>query len=418
MKTIALIETNSGNGHHLTYLRLFSKTLLEQQYQVMAFYPRPVDLTDWIEEHCPDYRDRLWAFEMHKHKRRRVPVLGVVPEPIAVIERWQHLARAVRNATEEIGHSPDHVFLNWLDNYLSHYLTHHIIDAIFPYKWAGLYFRPGILRFGQRSLKGFSEPLTHYAIARSPRCHALAMLNEELVDDLQEDLGKPVVAFPDITDETMPQADNELIKEIRRKAGDRKIVGLIGALSKRKGILTLLEVARQSVQENWFFVFAGTLDESMFHQDFDQRFGDEFQQIKNMRDEPPSNCYFHFEFIPDGNAFNSMIDACDVLFAAYENFPYSSNLLTKAALFKKPIIVSEGYCMAARIEKFRLGVTIPEGDVARCIAGLRYLCDCSDQALSELNPDFEGYYRLHSIEQIRTVFSGLFNQANVLPASV
>ncbi|NJL86866.1 MAG: glycosyltransferase family 4 protein [Leptolyngbyaceae cyanobacterium SM1_1_3] len=409
MKTIALVETNYGNGHHLTYLRLFSQILLEQQCQVMAFHPRPRDLTDWIDEHCPDYRDRLWVFEMHKHRRRRVPILGTVPEPVAVIERWQHLTNTLAEASEETGFSPDLVFLNWLDNYLSHYLTHHVIDYVFPYSWSGIYFRPGVLRFGQRSFAKLSEPLAHYSLARSPRCQALTMLNEELVEDLQQDLGKPVIAFPDITDETPPEGDYALVQKIRQKAGDRKIVGLIGALSKRKGILTLLKVAQQSMEENWFFVFAGQLDESMFHQEFDQRFPEEFQQIKKMREDPPDNCYFHFESIPDGHRFNSVVNACDVLFAAYENFPYSSNLLTKAAVFKKPIIVSEGYCMAARVEKFRFGLTIPEGDVAKCIATLRYLCDQPEQALRELNPDFEGYHRLHSIDQIRKVFQAVIS---------
>ncbi|MFE4107084.1 glycosyltransferase family 1 protein [Almyronema epifaneia] len=418
MKTIALVETNSGNGHHLTYLRLFTKVLLEQSCQVMAFYPQPQDLTDWVDEQCPAYRDRLWVFEMHKQPRRRLPLLGAVPEPVAVIERWQHLARSVRDAAEQIGLSPDLVFLNWLDNYLSHYLTHHIVDYIFPYNWSGIYFRPGILRFGQRSLAKLSEPLAHYAVARSHRCRALTLLNEELVADLQKELGKPVIAFPDITDEIPPRSDYPLAQKIRQQAGDRKIIGLIGSLSKRKGILTLLEVARRSLEENWFFVFAGQLDESMFHQEFDQCFPEEFQQISQIKQAPPSNCYFHFDLIPDGYAFNSLIDTCDVLFAAYENFPYSSNLLTKAAVFHKPIIVSEGYCMAARIEQFRFGVTIPEGDVAACIAALHYLCDRPEQALHELQPDFEGYHKLHSPDQVRKVFQEILSTTNLPVATV
>ncbi|WP_346291213.1 glycosyltransferase [Sphaerothrix gracilis] len=410
MKTIALIETNYGNGHHLTYLRLFTKILLEQQCQVMAFYPEPAELIDWVEANCPEHRDRLWTFTLHKHQRRRLPILGAVPEPVAVIERWQHVAKSVGDASKEIGFSPDLVFLNWIDNYLSHYLTHHIIDYIFPYNWSGIYFRPGVLRFGQRSLAKLGEPLSHYAVARSSRCKALTMLNEELVDDLQKDLEKPVIAFPDITDEAPPQPDNELAQKIRQQAGDRKIIGLIGALSKRKGILTLLEVARQSLPENWFFVFAGQLDESMFNQEFDQHFPEEFKQIKRMKEAPPSNCYFHFESIPDGRAFNSVIDVCDVLFAAYENFPYSSNLLTKAAVFKKPVIVSEGYCMAARVEKFGFGVTIPEGDVDKCIEALHYLCDNPEQTLQTLNSDFAGYHSLHSVAQIRKVFQEILSK--------
>ncbi|MDJ0702062.1 MAG: glycosyltransferase [Leptolyngbyaceae cyanobacterium MO_188.B28] len=408
MKTVALIETNHGNGHHLTYLRLFSKTLLELGHQVMAFYPEPDELTTWIQTHVPEGAEKLWAFKLNKSKRRKIPLIGSAPQPVAVVDRWRHVASAVRSASQKIGVSPDLVFFNWLDNYLSHYLPHQVIDYVFPYNWSGLYFRPGVLRFGERSVGGFGE-LAHYAAAKSSRCQALAMLNEELVEGLQETLGKPVIAFPDITDETPPDAKFFLTKEIREKAGSRKVIGLIGTLSKRKGILTLLETAHQSTQENWFFVFAGPLVENLFNQDFDQRLTEDYLRVKQLIESPPPNCFFHLESIPDDGKFNAAIDACDVIFAAYENFPYSSNLLTKAAVLKKPIVVSKGYCMAERVKKFRFGVAIPEGDVSQCIQALHYLCNQPEKVETELNPDFEGYQSLHSQQQIRHVFESILS---------
>ena len=404
MKTVALIETNHGNGHHLTYLRLFTKCLLELGHRVMAFYPQPDELTTWTKLNCAEHSERLLTFKLDKAKRRKIPLIGLAPQPVAVIERWRHAASAICQASEKIGFSPDLVFFNWLDNYLSHYLPHPIIDYVFPYNWSGIYFRPGILRFGERSLTGLGEPLAHYAVAKSSRCQALAMLNEELVEELQQELRKPVIAFPDITDETPPEPNFSLAKEIREKAGSRKVIGLIGSLSKRKGILTLLESAQQSTQENWFFVLAGALVENLFHQDFDRRLTDDYRRVKQFIESPPPNCFFYLESIPDDGKFNAVIDACDVLFAAYENFPYSSNLLTKAAVFKKPIIVSEGFCMAERVKKFRFGVSIPEGDVSKCIQALHYLCDQPDAVGTKLNPDFDGYKSLHSREQIRHVF--------------
>lgn len=56
----------------------------------------------------------------------------------------------------------------------------------------------------------------------------------------------------------------------------------------------------------------------------------------------PENCYLGFGYIPDerlqcpGGRRN--------ILAAYLGFPSSSNLLAKAALFAKPIVVA-GYCV-------------------------------------------------------------------------
>ena len=94
-----------------------------------------------------------------------------------------------------------------------------------------------------------------------------------------------------------------------------------------------------------------------------------------MAQRAPPNCFFHLERIPGEAQFNSVVRACDVLFAAYWDFPSSSNLLSKAAVFGKPILVSEGHCMARRVAEYGLGVAIPQRDAAACIDALRQLFD-------------------------------------------
>ena len=65
--------------------------------------------------------------------------------------------------------------------------------------------------------------------------------------------------------------------------------------------------------------------------------------------------------------------------------------------------------MAERVKKFRFGVSIPEGDVSKCIEALHYLCDQPDVVETELNPDFDGYQSLHSKAQIRHVFEAILS---------
>lgn len=406
MKTIALFDNYRG-GHHLTYLRLFSQTLLEMGYRVIAFCQEPDEVSEWVTLHCPKQAHYFHIFKVEEVKAPKFPLIGELPRTCVVLAQWKYAAKVIQKAVYEVGHAPDLVFFAWLDSYLSDYLTHHIIDLIFPYTWSGLYFTPNYLKFGRRFLPIIGTPLSPYIITKSPRCCSIALLNETEAKTLQHQIKTPVIAFPDITDESPPDSSYSIVKEIREKAGKRKIVGLVGHLTKRKGLLTLLEVAQNLGEEDLFFVFAG-----QFY-DYDLPL-EEVAKVENFVASQPSNCFFYLERIPDEAQFNTVINTCDILFAAYNDFPYSSNILTKAAVFEKPVIVSDGFCMSERVKAFGLGMSIPQGDVVKCIEVLHYLSKELDSNASTLKPDFEGYRRIHSVQRLCTAFHSVCDNAEVL----
>lgn len=415
MKTVALIDTHHGNGHHLTYMRWFSKSLLEEGHRVLCFYPAPEMVQQWITEKVPQYSDRFHGIYLRNYRRRDLPIFGkldkenlllkYLQQPFLVVGRWQYTARAIAETERNLGVKTDLAFFNWVDEYLSFYLSHHWVDRVFKYPWSGLYFRPSEYRFEKLAL------VPHVAIAQSPYCQGLTLLNEDLIGDIQKNLRQPLWPFPDLTDEAEPEPDVELVQRIRAKAGPRKIVGLLGSLSKRKGILTLLEVARRMQNKDYFFVFTGPLQAHTFHQDYNQVFPREFEYVQKIAADPPENCFFHVGHIVDGPPFNAVVDSCDILFAAYENFPYSSNILTKAAVFHKPVVVSEGYCMAQRVKQYGLGLTVPEGDVEQSMQALTLLSDAGELAQLQLRFDFDGYRRLHSTEQFCKIFRNILTNA-------
>lgn len=415
MRTVALIDPYQG-GHHLTYLRLFSQALLKLSCRVMTFSYEPAALQEWIAVHCPEMSDRFHSFEMRPlqpvplpllGRIRSIPGIGPVPQINGILGKWKQAATTIQAATQQIGHEPDLVFFDWLDSYFSHYLTHHFVDRVFPYNWSGLYFRPGHLRFGKRSLPLLKAPLAHHSLARSRRCRAVGVVDEWIIDTLQQELKTPVVPFPDFTDEAEPDSNYEVIHQIREKAKGRKVIGLIGALSKRKGIVTLLKTAQQCVEKDWLFVVVGALSEHQFHQDYGQRFPEEYQWVRSMADAAPDNCFFHLQRIPEESQFNALIQVCDVVFAAYENFPYSSNVLTKAAAFRKPVVVSQGFCMGKRVERFQVGITIPEGSVAHCIEALLHLLTENSPTATDLSFDFEGLRSLHCVDRLQDSFKAV-----------
>ena len=392
MKTIALVDTLWG-GHHPTYLKFFAKTLLELGHEVISLCPEPEEMNLWIANHCPELANNFHSFELHEPPPSQFSGRRLRERAMAVA-RWQRVAQSIQEISSKLGKAPDITFFAWLDTYLG--LIPAITDTIFPYPWSGLYFQPGYLRIPPKfrwMRHGILNPLS---VLKSSHCPVVAVLDEGIADKLQQKLNKPVVTFPDITDESAPDINFEIAQKIRAKAAGRKIVGLLGSLDKRKGTLTLLEVSQQ-VSGRWFFVFAGRLAEPAFT-------AAELAKIGEIVKANPDNCFFYLNSIPDGSRFNAVVQVCDVLYAAYENFPYSSNILTKAAIFEKPVIASKNYCMGERVEQFSLGYGIEEGSVSQCVSILeRFHEELSTGSLS-IQPDFEGYRHRHSIEQLRAVF--------------
>lgn len=405
MKTIALIEYHYGS-HHTAYLRIFSQALLELGYRVMVFSPEPEEVREWILYNSPPHIQHFHAFSMSKDGKSILPIIGrKLPTFITILERWVYAAGVIREASDEIKTSPDLVFFNSLDSYFSRYIPHHAVDFVFPYNWSGISMQAGteILKSRQHSSFVLSKYLNHWVTAQSSRCCAVGVLDEESVQELRNRTKKNIVIFPDITENVTPDSNYVLAQQIQEQAVGRKVVGLIGSLQKRKGLLTLLEVAHQCKNENLFFVFAGQLDRTSFSPE-------ELSRLLNVSQFPPNNCFIYFNRIPDEPQFNAIINISDILFAAYEGFPNSSNILTKAAVFKKPVIVSKGFCMGERVRKFNLGLTISEGSVSECIQAIDCLSKKIDNDREQVEFGFERYRLAHSPEKLKKVLSQLIEK--------
>lgn len=253
MKTIALIDT-FWFGHHPTYLKIFSKILLELDCRVITFCPEPADLKQWIAQSCPKQIELFHAFELQEPEINQV-LIGLAPQTFTALAHWQHSASAIQKASAKIGSSPDLVFFAWLDSYLSTYLTHRLVDKIFPYKWSGLYFRSYYTHLKQQGFSIRRNFLSPHTVLKSSYCQAVAILNENTAENLQSKLkNKPVIIFPDFTDESPADLSFPITKQIEEKAAGRKIVGLLGSLDRRKGFLTLLEVSQQIAEDYFLFL--------------------------------------------------------------------------------------------------------------------------------------------------------------------
>jgi hypothetical protein len=215
-----------------------------------------------------------------------------------------------------------------------------------------------------------------------------------------------VIVFPDVADASPPDQDFVPALQMRKRANGRKIIALAGILARRKGMLLMMDVARQAINEDWYFVFAGELALNSF-------LPEEQRSILDWVQSPPANCFFHFQRLPDEPQFNAIIDTCDILFAVYPHFLSSSNLLTKAAIFEKPIVVSDAYCMGERVRKYGLGATVAEDSAPQCIAAIRQLCDQLARDGHIPAARYQEYREIHSPEQLRVALRTLLHTANL-----
>ncbi|MBA7497327.1 hypothetical protein ES704_00055 [subsurface metagenome] len=278
-----------------------------------------------------------------------------------------------------------------LDDFMGVFLSPLLLDILFPYKWSGLYFQPNYLCIRLKYWFIRKGLLKKDIIIKSSRCKAIAILDEGIIKKCYKSFyRKPVVLFPDFADLSAPDNNFIVSKQIKEKSDSRKIIGIVGSLSKRKGVLTLMDVARLTRNKPWFFVFVGELVEDSFN-------NEELKIIKKNKEQGSENCFFNFNYIPDESKFNAIIELCDIIFATYEKFPHSSNLLTKAAFFKKMVIVSKGYCMSERIHKYSMGLSINGNSVFDCINAINYLC----KKKNEINPKYNIYLNIHSQERLK-----------------
>ena len=284
---------------------------------------------------------------------------------------------------------PDLVFFPCLDDMLPTLGPMCLFDRLLPYRWSGLLVQSALPRWQ----KGMPDVRPYLS---SSHCLGVGVLNEYSADDLKA-FQPHVWCMPDFTDLSAPDPSYPLLQTLRQRAGGRKVVSLLGSIGMRKGVTLLQQVIPLLPEDEYFFLIAGRswLDKA------------ETSRLRSL-ESGRTNCLFSLERIPDEACFNALVAASDVIFAVYRNFTGSSNLLTKAAAFQRPVIVSQGACMGWRAEKYDIGRAIVETDANACRKAIADLChDTKDRTEA-----YDRYLQQHSLTRLRSCLETL--QENLL----
>jgi len=313
-----------------------------------------------------------------------------------VFNRWLKLKNTTKTIEAKHNLKFDLVFLSFADVYIANYLPYQLVDFVFPYNWAGLYFHPKFLRFKPEE-GGFKSGVSSIDyIFKSKKCKAIAIHDEKLVYSLSFRLNKPIIFFPEIADLTEPDLNNRYYKQIMEKANGRKVIGLVGC-EKRKGFHTLKRLAVRN-PKGYLFVFAGKF----------LPFGytiEEQKEFQSFLSSPTDNVLYFPEYILEGKEINSFLAALDVIYIAYSGFTSTSNFSTKAAYLKKPVIATEKYVIGDETREFNLGVTVQEDDVDDLENALLKL---EDKLKSEKFM-YDAYLDKHSIRKLDACFKSILN---------
>lgn len=393
LPTVALVDP-VWVGHHATYFRAFIEAFIGSGARVIAVCPKPDDLADLAETHAA----QLVVGEL-ADPEESILFRGRDHDPLRTYRRWHLANNAISQLEDASGWSIDFVFFAWLDSYLRFMTSGGHADKILGRPWTGLYFRNQHLSESNSGLIGrFKQRLKGDFVMRSPQCRLISGVDERTLPHIERFTKKPVLLMPDITDETPGDPNVPLAKSIRERAAGRKVIGMVG-LEKRKGFLTLLRVAEESLHrgDQWFFAFTGVLWWETFT-------ASEVAWIKNFLAQNPENIHLDPDagLVPDGAVYNGIASTFDVFFAAYLNSLYngSSNVLTKAALIQRPALITEGACLENRTDEFRLGLAVPEDDPAKCRAAIQHLLDGEDWNGDSLDPRYDDYFALHSHDRL------------------
>ncbi len=406
IKTIALVEWH-WVGHHPTYFAHYILALEELGMQVLAICPNPEEAQQTVAK----LRQQRNGEASHAGQTvyRQVSAKGfrflrVRPARISAIDwairHFGSIEGMIKKWQTESGKQVDLVFyaciydpeFNWIK----------LVQRFLTLPWAGLYLHAFSLRSPETIITATGRPAAPERIFRNRLCKGIAILDEGMASRFAELMGKPVVVFPDLTDERLPAvADGPILaNHLKRFAGGRPIVGLFGYLQKSKGVKALALVSQAPQMSEVCFAVGG----EKFWGHFAPNEAKEVDELLYMG----PNIWHHFRRIQE-QQLNSLLSVCDIVYAAYENFPHSSNLLTKAALFRKPLIVSDGYLMAERVRRFKLGEVVPQGNVGAVIAAITKITRDPKAWQAENQPRWSDYCLEHSFGRLKSAFRDLFS---------
>jgi glycosyltransferase involved in cell wall biosynthesis len=413
-QTVALVDWNWA-GHHPMQFANFTMALEELGADVLGLCPNPEEarnntdaLRRWrgLDETGQGqtaYRKVLRpAVRFHRFRPSRIwDRIGAIDW---TIRHFRGVESAVNQWQAESGKRVDSLFYACIYDWDFQWFQ--FAQPFLRLPWSGLYLHAQSFRMpGQPNPQTGRLPCPE-KIFRGRGCKGLAIFDKAIASRVSATTGKPVLVFPDLTDDRLPTdpRDQVLANSLKRFSDGRPVVGLFGYLKPSKGLLPLLQASTDPRLEHVCFAIAGEMHWAAFSQ----------QNTQTICDILGSgfNTWSHLMRVPREEQLNALLSACDILCAVYCDFPHSSGIVTKAAAFEKPLVVSDGYLMAEQVRAFGMGEVVPQGNVDAIVSAILKITIGPKAWVEQNQPRWSDYMREHSFDRLKEAFHELLAQGS------
>lgn len=401
-KNIILIDFD-WVGHIPSYHILWTKALLELGYKVISYSSCPEDVVTGLENPCGLIARKVCyssgsPFSTLSNDGLSSRLLSKVKKSssyniLRSLYFWGYAGSLVKAS----GVNFDQVIFPYLDQkLLAGGLSRKSVELLFPFPWSGLFVTPREFRNPKPI---FPMDQSRLKVFKSKYFKSLGILDEGVETFLSKCLSpKPVIVFPDPLMETQGDFNSLDLEELSKRADGKKVVLLIGEISKRKGILEFLELSKKAINLPFLFSIVGPLDTKSCSTE-------ERRQLGNLLKSPSPNLFVRLGRIERNKQYDSWIKASDYMYACYPDYPYSSNTVTKAAYHKKPVLVSSDGLLETRVLRHQIGVPTQFSPEKR-LRDLLFLNQLSSKGF--FKPEyFESYYMEHSFNKLKGALSRL-----------
>ena len=259
------------------------------------------------------------------------------------------IARAVKAAPWR----PDVLFNMYMDLYKIGAQPWNEFAAACRLPWAGIRFVPSD-----------TAQESYYAL---PSLRGMCFLDESFCQQYRRLLPEKYFEhLPDITNVDLPDNSFPLAETVLERAAGRRIVFLGGSIGGHKNIGQWCRLISLADPKCWFFIQIGEMHKNTLS-------ADDIAAYKQLTADAPGNVLLYERYMADEREFNALINLSDVIFAVYRDFRISSNMLVKAAVFEKPILVSDRHLMGERVRRYGIGLGVPEENPRAMLYGLEKL---------------------------------------------
>lgn len=255
---------------------------------------------------------------------------------------------------KSLGVKPNVVLNMYLDLYNPDIKVWDEFSKIMTWKWAGIHMDT-------------SRTLIDRPYVRSDYLKVIYKINEPNINE------KNVVGdfidyqwLPDVTNVSLPSKISQLTSTIKKFAAGRKIIFLGGSIGGSKNLSLWSKLYFKLDHNEWYFVQIGKIEYLTLS-------ADDLSGLHSLQNLEIENIYISEEYLSDETVFNEIMSVSTIIWGLYKDFDRSSNILTKAALLFKPIIVSNRFLMGQRVNKYQIGVAVSESNIETLINGIDWV---------------------------------------------